>query len=714
MPVRRILFLTVAVCLVIAATAGIRRLRPVSPPRTFRVVERLVDRVSPEPDPVPGRARHHWTAIEIEREWTTVTGDGAVMFRSPELALDAADEVDVTVVTLPPSRERVLLLWNDAPTFSRSDLLRNRRELFPSLTQTTRVAVRGEDIGADTLNPVRHLFIHLPAGTELRAAISAIEVYRRSDRLNETGSGRVRFASAGELRDAVYTRPGEAIDLTVDVPKDALLSIGLRTLEPSGTAAARISFTTQGRETKVFDRRVTGSTWQEVRVPLLAAVSARLRFDVGRQAPSTVVWANPSILSPDNDARPNVVLYVVDALRADRLGLYGAKHSPSPFLDELSRGSLVFRHAYAAASWTKPSVTSLLTALHPQTHSVGARVYTDALPDGARTLQDDLRGHGYLTAQFSANPLSATLSNLDQGFDEAFGPEAFAQHPGDKIRSETLNEKILPWLRTHRGDRFFLYVQSLDPHGPLAATGAGARDPYDVAIEGNDRQLRRLYERLIELGLDRQTLFIVTSDHGEAFGEHGRTGHGQSVYEEEVHVPLMMRLPGVLKPARVEQPVSLVDLLPSILNLCGVVVDRREIQGNTLPTDARTRGSGGPIFVSSFVYPEDVDVQDRSRVQATAIIDFPWKLIVTAGGPGGEPRLELYDLQADPGERRNLAAASADRAGVLRAQLRQFLANQEDARRQFAARYGQPNASRPRRTVSPDVLEQLKGLGYVR
>jgi arylsulfatase A-like enzyme len=722
MSVRRLLLVTVALAALIAAAATVRRLRTDPPLHAFQVVERLVDRVASGADPQPRSARYHWSADEIGRQWKMASGEDAVMLKSPELALDAIDDIDSIAVTLAPSRERVLLLWNAGPTFSRADLLRNRRELFPSPTEATRVIVRGEDIRGETLTPLKHLFLHLPGTSGARGLVQAIEVFTRSDRLGGGGSGRIRFGAEGELRDAVYTRSAGTIEMATDIPRGAALAIGLRALNPSDTATARISVSALGRESKVFEGPVTGRMWQNVRVPLPAGAGSRLRFDLDRNAPATVVWGNPMVLAPDGDdraRRPNVVLYVVDALRADRLGLYGSSRSVSPFLDELAGRSLVFDRAYAAASWTKPSVTSLLTSTHPQTHSLGARFYTDSLPDAARTLQDHLRDRGYLTAQFSANPLSATLSNLDQGFDDAFGPDAFARRPADKITAEALNEKILPWLEAHREDRFFMYVQSLDPHGPLApvtsgGSASGVRDPYDAAVASSDRQLQRLYQRLVELGLDRKTLFIVTSDHGEAFGEHGRAGHGQSVYEEEIHVPLVLHLPDVVKPGRVELPVSAVDVLPTILDLCSIPYDRREIQGRSLAGGTSLRAAPEPVFVSTFVYPEDLDVKDPNRVQATAIIQFPWKLIVTGGQRGDEPRLELYDLSADPKERRDVAPTAPDRVEALRARLRQFLADQEDARRRFASRYGQPSTIDRRRGVPRDVLEQLKSLGYVR
>jgi hypothetical protein len=133
-------------------------------------------------------------------------------------------------------------------------------------------------------------------------------------------------------------------------------------------------------------------------------------------------------------------------------------------------------------------------------------------------------------------------------------PDAFnarsASGAAAKVGAGDLNARLIPWIEAHAGDRFFVYIQSVDPHPPFIAPGAeSAGDPlstYHAAIAYNDREIGRLSRRLADLGLSSRTLFVVTADHGEAFGEHGRTGHGQSAYEEEVRVPLIVSWPGTV------------------------------------------------------------------------------------------------------------------------------------------------------------------------
>ena len=165
------------------------------------------------------------------------------------------------------------------------------------------------------------------------------------------------------------------------------------------------------------------------------------------------------ILQSQSTGRPNIVLYVVDALRPDRLGAYGYTKGTSPFLDRLAEQGIVFQNCYAAASWTKPAIASLFTSLYPQTYGVGRHSYLDVLPDSVPTLQDELRSHGYLTAQFSANPLSGTLSNLDQGFDYTFGPNAFevanTESKQNKTHSDDLNRECYRGLKRIRMTNFF-------------------------------------------------------------------------------------------------------------------------------------------------------------------------------------------------------------------------------------------------------------------
>jgi arylsulfatase A-like enzyme len=251
----------------------------------------------------------------------------------------------------------------------------------------------------------------------------------------------------------------------------------------------------------------------------------------------------------------------------------------------------------------------------------------------------------------------------------------------------------------------------VDAHPPFVAPGSAAAGDaagaYEAAIRFNDRAIGRLRRRLAERGLERDTLLVVTADHGEAFGEHGQTGHGRSVHDEEVRVPLILHWPGRLEHVVDDAPVSLVDVMPTLLAACGVE-PAAGMQGRSLLGP----GAAPPAVSTRFVYPDDLDLAIGDRSEAHALFDGRFKLIASETDAGR--RLALYDLVADPLERDDRAAAEPERAAQLDAALRGFLAEQQAARARYLADHGMPPDPPPARKPTPQLVEQLRSLGYLR
>ncbi|MYC09996.1 MAG: sulfatase, partial [Holophagales bacterium] len=295
--------------------------------------------------------------------------------------------------------------------------------------------------------------------------------------------------------------------------------------------------------------------------------------------------------------RPNIVLYVVDTVRADRLGAYGYEKPTSPRLDAFAAGAVLFENAYAQSSWTRPAVASLFTGLLPPAHrTVGRR---SVLPEDAVTLAEILAANGYEGMGLVRNP------NVSRAFGFAQGFTRFRSE--DRERDETMLDRVRLWLdeRQHADGPFFLFLHAIDPHGPydpapefeemFEAGGAPAQyrtvryllrlnrgevepEPgtaealsrlYDAEVAQNDDAFGELLDELLVRGLDEDTAVIYVSDHGEEFAEHGRWEHGLSLYEEVLRVPLVMRLPGV-PPRRVAEPAQHVDVLPTLLGYVGI------------------------------------------------------------------------------------------------------------------------------------------------
>ncbi len=415
--------------------------------------------------------------------------------------------------------------------------------------------------------------------------------------------------------------------------------------------------------------------------------------------------------------RPNVVLYVVDTVRADRLGVYGYEKPTSPRLDAFAETGVVFENAYAQSSWTRPAVASLFTGLLPPAHrTVGRR---SVLPEDAETLAEILAANGYEGMGLVRNP------NVGRAFGFAQGFTRFRSE--DRERDETMLDRVRLWLdeRQNAEGPFFLFLHAIDPHGPydpapefeemfdaggapehyrtvryLLGLNRGEVEPgpgtaealsrlYDAEVAQNDRAFGELLDELEDRGRAEDTAVIYVSDHGEEFAEHGRWEHGLSLYEEVLRVPLVMRLPGV-PPRRVEAPAQHVDVLPTLLGYLGIEAPRTD--GRDL-LEPRRRGDGPPDVYTHL----DVDGH-----RAASVIRGRFKLVLPQSpSQGTEPM--LFDLEADPGE---LADLAGDRPEVVERMLG-LLAQHNLAGEIEAAEEIEDDQ------LDEDVRRRLRALGYV-
>jgi choline-sulfatase len=428
---------------------------------------------------------------------------------------------------------------------------------------------------------------------------------------------------------------------------------------------------------------------------------------------------------PAAERRPDVIVYLVDTLRADHLGCYGYPRETSPRIDAFAAESVLFEDAVAQSAWTRPAVTSLLTGLDPRSHGVQERL--DALPMSFHTLPETLRREGYQTAAFVSSAVITAKFGFHQGFD------TFRQRVKETIEparptSEWVNEETLRWLEQRDPDRpFFLFLHTLDPHMPYQppepfrrrlAPGADpragllervvalrdglrpstARDReeisalYDAEIAANDAAFGRLVAALRARGLYDSLLLVFVSDHGEELLEHGGWEHGATLYQELVHVPLLLKLPGGAGAGRrIGETVRQIDVLPTVLDVLGVKVPP-DTQGRSLLPLLQAPSRRPPAAFSS------LDLDGR-RIESVILRNR--KLIHTLAHDRRPAGLELYDLASDPGERRNLAADDPATVRGLSWLLEQ------------RARAGTPEKA-PQVPLDPELEEQLRALGYLR
>ena len=399
-----------------------------------------------------------------------------------------------------------------------------------------------------------------------------------------------------------------------------------------------------------------------------------------------------------------VVLVSLDTLRADHLPFYGYPRETAPFLSELAREGVVFERAYAPMPTTAPSHATLFTSLYPVQH--GLLSNSHRLPDGIATLPERLAAAGFTTVGASGTHAHWGPTGLDRGFAR-FAPRARESGEVYRRADGTVEAALAALDAASPGERLFLFVHLFDAHAPLRppprhltpfqSEGPEARarharflveqhgiplafykddpgrllfiaDRYDAEIRFADEQLRRLHDALAARGLAEGTLWVVTADHGEGLGNHRFMGHGKA-YEEGLRVPLFFHADGGgLAPRRVAEIVEHVDLAPTLLELLGQAPpERREgrslvplLRGGALAESRAAFSQRGRIASGEHVrrLPQE-DPGDLSGDQY-AWIESRWKYLHHVTGDD-----ELYDLEADPHESRNLLADETDEAKRL-------------------------------------------------
>lgn len=399
---------------------------------------------------------------------------------------------------------------------------------------------------------------------------------------------------------------------------------------------------------------------------------------------------------------PNVILIVVDTLRADHMSCYHYERLTSPNLDQVAANGVLFENAISPSSWTLPSHASMFTGLYPNQH--GAEGFWDQLSADVPTIPEELERRGYETGAFSGSPFFTPRQGLGRGFNEfgdfSFSPmHAFTQvhymrfvirmMKMDRWVEENIgltsgvdnNEYAFKWIE-HVHRPFFLVLNYFEVHQPdllaqswrerfSAGQGAISRvsnekvssgaqvapqiqkkiDEYDGAIAYDDDRLRKLLDGLIQRHLMDNTLLIVTADHGEGFGEHGLLTHGTALYYPLIHVPLIFDWPGHLPMGvRIKRPVSTKDIPATILGLLGPPDD--QLRGKSLAALWKEQNAKvqWPLPISELVQQRQLLFKSsRGRDEIESIVSPELQLILNS--PEGPA---LYDWRADPQERDNL------------------------------------------------------------
>ena len=438
---------------------------------------------------------------------------------------------------------------------------------------------------------------------------------------------------------------------------------------------------------------------------------------------------------------PSIVFMMVDALRADSLGVYGNTRGLTPSIDAVAARGVTFDRVIAQAPWTQPSVASLFVSRYPGVHGIteyrkGKRAKTVLLDDSFQTLAESLHERGYATAAFVANPWLRGKAGFAQGFEHFDAKFAKNTTPGSVI-----NDALIAWLKRRDPARpFFVYLHYMDVHGPydagpefldvlleavdrlptrqrltkealdaqpeyLRTTPQGRANAqrhkrlkkyreywvarYEAGVRELDHHLADLRARLRKMGLWDQAYVIITADHGEALCEHHLWDHGHSAHHTDLHVPLILYQPGVLPAGkRVRDTVRLIDVMPTILEQLHLPVPPG-MQGVSLCAHL----TGQPLKPVPAL-AEAV----KSEPEQRALYLGDWKLMTFE-----DETCRLYDLATDPLEQRDLAEQNAQRVRVLLEML--------DEQVELNARLAE-GVELEHTPLTPEQLERLRSLGY--
>jgi arylsulfatase A-like enzyme len=549
-------------------------------------------------------------------------------------------------------------------------------------------------------------------------------------RLGGALDGPVFWLLAPEQKPSVLLGPAEEREVPVSIPDDSRLRFSLATLKgapPRGELALEVRADGRPLET-IRIPTARSREWRPVSIPLGQPAPHTLGFHLHRTdargnlvpkqrdagAAHWVAIGSPRVAAPVAPEKRKVLIWIsVDTLRADHLGAWGYARETSPAIDRFAREAVVFEDAFSAASWTLPSLTSQFTSRYPSEH--GGRTEEQRRDPGQRSIFEVLAEQGFSVLGVTANHFVAPQFGNADGFDTLW------ETSGD---AGEVTRLALRALDEWDGGHLALFVHYMDPHayyeppppfetlftapyrGPIngrnfeglkkADAPALARviGLYDGEIAFADLKIGELLAALGSRNLLRRAVVAFSADHGEEFQEHGGWTHKRTVYQELLHVPLAVRLPGI-GGRRVAQPVSSIDLAPTLLDALGIAAPA-SFRGVSLLPLAR----GVPLAERGLIAETERGADGNHRL-ALRRGRLKYLLTTSRGGSPAPPilREELYDLASDPRETRSLNDAAE--LPALRRELVAYLVAARARTRVIATK------------LSPEERERLRALGYL-
>ncbi len=589
----------------------------------------------------------------------------------------------------------------------------------------------------------------------------------RSQPLNDLGSGENPFGIkrkirlGGTDRNILFSPPKTEISWRIKPRRPAVLEFGIGTVKGEDPKENRDGMDEENRGTTFMVALETGEkrkllfqkylsspeeeespvfSWQRIELPHILE-PANLLFVTEGDRRNHSFWSNPVVYRRLSEAQ-NVILISIDTLRADHLGCYGYRRETSPQIDALALDGVTFLNTYASSPWTLPSHVSLLTSLHGVHHQV---YYDDESMDPSLvTLADVLRQNQLYCAALTGGGFVSSVYGFSKGFD------TYSNDAGGVFRqdsAEHLFHLVSEWLDIHKDKGFFLFLHTYQPHNPYACPyphktmfvqeGAKWRHLdllsflggkagifkalteeerrnvvglYDGEIRYTDQKfIGPLIQKLKNLGIYDQSLVVFTSDHGEEFYEHQGWGHGHSLFDESLKVPLIIKFPeSRYRGKKISNFVSLVDIFPTILEEMEIRCDDLEMDGKSLFPVIRGREKEDRTFLADIAsnvldshIPRKISM-NKGREKLILNQRFrKEKLEFFLAEPPVLIPVEVYDLIQDPGEKKNIAGMRSELANRIIRDIDQIY---KEAKKRSTGKL----------KLSNELRKQLEALGYIR
>ncbi|MBI5184936.1 MAG: sulfatase [Nitrospinae bacterium] len=548
--------------------------------------------------------------------------------------------------------------------------------------------------------------------------------------------------------DAIFQAPLSSLNYFVSIPENAILKFGIVIENKFKDKNRFYDFEIFAKKQnsapeRIFLKRITAEDsgffrqWMENEVDMrpYAGEIMKLSFKLSTNSEVSkgnvaLGWGRPALVSTvplvakesgrkeeskkDKITKlPNIIIYLADALRADHIGCYGYEKMTSPHIDEFALDGILFENAVSQAGWTQPAVASIFTGLYPSSHRVTN--IKNALNENFTTMAELLKEKGYITGAFIKNPLVSQEVGFSQGFDTF----RLVKH----AERENLTQLAADWVANSGSSPFFLYVHALNPHEPydppktfyekfavdysgkvngkvstLKALKNGKWPEkvteadieylislYDAEIAHADDAFGRFMDALKKQGMHQDSLIIFMADHGEEFYDHGSFSHGQSLYSELTHIPLILKLPGNSNRGKRASGIARqIDIIPTVMDIIGSPTSLGD--GQSLTGQLEDTASNANVL----------GISEQGALRS-AVIYNGYKLIKTRG-----EKFEFYNLLTDPREKNNIFGADEVMEGYLGQALfkRQMLF--QEATKQ------EKNVE-----LSKDLKKQMKSLGYL-